>query len=125
MPPGVAPQAWAQASCVAALEQQAEALARRVKAGEAGQTELLRERLRAAATFVGQAYLDGERNEDRAKAVLQQARQAQEQLTPGELAARQEACAARGSRLLAETNVLGRMVVHRVAERRLKKLLGS
>ncbi len=57
--------------------------------------------------------------------MLQQARQAQEQLTPGELAARQEACAARGSRLLAETNVLGRMVVHRGAERRLKKLLGS
>lgn len=123
-PPDVPAAAWAQASCVAALQAQSESLAGLIKAGQPELTELLRLRLRAAAAFIGQAYLDGERDEVRSKALLRQARQAQQALSASELIARQDHCAALGSQLLADTNALGRMVVHRVAERRLHKLLG-
>lgn len=127
-PAGVAANAWANASCVAALELQSEALAGRVKAGgpeQAALTGLLRERLRAGAAFIGQAYLDGERDEQRSRQVLQQARQAQQSLPAAELAAQQERCAAQGSALLAQANMFARAMASRAAERRMKKLLES
>lgn len=124
-PAGVSSRSWANASCVAALELQGETLAGQIKAGQPELTELLRERLRAGAAFIGQAYLDGERDEQKAKEVLQQARQAQRALPPAELAAQQERCAAEGGRLLAEANVLARSLASRAAERRMRKLLSS
>lgn len=126
-PAAVAPSgpAWARAQCVAALETQTEGLAQRVKAGETALTETLRLRLRAGAAFIGQAWLDGERDEQRSKALLQQARQAQEGLPADELAARQERCAQLGEKLLAESNMFSRAAVSRLAERRMKKLLGG
>lgn len=117
--------AWARAQCVAALETQTEGLAQRVKAGETALTETLRLRLRAGAAFIGQAWLEGERDEQRSKALLQQARLAQQGLPAEELAARQERCALQGEKLLSESNMFSRAAVSRLAERRMKKLLGG
>ena len=138
-PTPVTAQAWARTQCVAALDAKSEAIAGRIKAGrstagriqaEPVQTEQtglendLRTVLRVGAAFIGQAYLDGERDEQKSKALLDQARQDQEKLPATELAARQADCARQGARLLADSNPLSRIVVSRVADKRMKKMLG-
>jgi len=119
---------------LAALEAKAEATAGRIKTGrikaeriQAKQTGLendLRTILRAGAAFIGQAYLEGERDEEKSKALLDQARLDQEKLPATELAARQENCAQQGAKLLADSNPFSRIVVSRVADKRMKKMLG-
>lgn len=114
---------WADAQCVAALDAQTEALAQQVKAGQADLKGLLRARLKAGAAFIGRAWLDGERDEDRSHALLDKARAAQRSLSATELAQRQTRCATEGERLLAEANALSRAVVSKLADRRMRKLL--
>lgn len=114
---------WADAQCVAALDAQTEALAQQVKAGQADLKGLLRARLKAGAAFIGRAWLDGERDEDRSHALLDKARAAQRGLSGPELSQRQTRCAAEGERLLAEANAFSRAVVSKLADRRMKRLL--
>ncbi len=128
-PTALSTKSWARTQCVAALELQAEDIAARIKAEQAGAELHLRDRLRdvlrIGAAYIGQAYLDGERDEQKSKAWLDKARQEQEKLPAAELAARQDHCTAQGAKLLADTNPLSRAIVSRLAEKRMKKMLGS
>ncbi|MBP6901791.1 MAG: hypothetical protein KBC73_16970 [Burkholderiaceae bacterium] len=117
------PREWATAQCVAALDVQTEALALQVKAGRADLRGLLRARLKSGAAFIGQAWLDGERDEARSQSLLKQALEAQRGLSAADLAARQNRCAAEADKLLDQANALSRAVVSRLADRRMKKLL--
>lgn len=111
------------AQCVAALEAHTDELAVQVKAGQAELQARLLDELRAGAAFIGDAYLQGERDEARAKGFLNAALEAQKSLPKAELAARQTRCAQEGAQLLANADVISRAVVNRVAQRRMKKLL--
>jgi hypothetical protein len=113
------------AQCVAALEVNTDELALQVKAGRDGLRPLLVERLNAGTAFIGAAYLKGERDEARSQALLQAALAAQSALSTSELATRQASCAREGAKLLAGSNFIERAVVVRLAERRMKKLLGG
>lgn len=111
--------------CVAALDVRSEELARQVKAGQSESRVLLVSTLEAGAAFIGQAYLQGERDEARSQSQLAAALQAQKKLPEADLAARQSACASEGARLLSQTDAIGRFVISRLVQRRLQKLVGD
>lgn len=113
------------ALCVAALEVNTDDLARQVKSGKEAARRLLFDRLVAGAAFVGDTYLHGNSDEQQARALTNQALEAQKKLTAPELAARQAACADEGAKLYAASNVLQRAVVKRLAKKRMDKLLGA
>ena len=113
------------AACVAALEISTDELASQVKAGRKDLQPLLRQRLDAGAAFIGTAYLNGDRDEARAQALLAAALKAQTALPKAELAARQARCTQEGAKLLADSNFVGRAVVARLAKKRMQKLLGE
>lgn len=113
------------AECVAALDANTQELARQVKAGKESVRALLLDRLVSGSAFIGDAYLHGASDEDEARALADQAREAQKKLPPRELAARQTACADEGAKLYAAGNGLQRAVVKRLAKRRMERLLGS
>ena len=111
--------------CVAALDVRSEELARQVKAGQAESRPLLVSTLEAGGAFIGQAYLQGERDEARSQSQLAAALQAQKKLTETDLAARQSACASEGARLLSQTDAIGRFIISRLVQRRMQKLVGD
>lgn len=113
------------ARCVAALEVNTEDLAAQVKAGRADLRPVLLDRLKFGAAFIGDAYLRGERDEARAKGLLDAALEAQKALPKPELVARQARCAQEGAQLLANADFISRAVVSHLANRRMKKLLGG
>jgi hypothetical protein len=109
------------ATCVAALEVQAAAMADEYRNGRTDiEPELVR-RVQEGFAFIGTAYLNGLREEE-ATRLLKAAEKAQETLPPDELAARQAACRAEGARLLENANVLERAFVMKAAQRRVDKL---
>lgn len=111
------------ARCVAALDVQAQDLARQVKTGKDGSRRLLLDRLTSGAAFVGDTFLHGSSDEDQARVLVDQATEAQRSLSPGELLARQTACAQEGAKLLAAGNALQRLAVKRLAKKRMDRLL--
>ena len=113
------------AACVAALEANSDTLVKQVKAGRGDLRSLLQERLQDGVAFIGTAYLRGERDKARAQALLTDAREAQKALPAAELSARQDACAAEGSKLLASANLFERLVVWRLTGNRMKKILAD
>ncbi len=113
------------ARCVAALDVNTERLAEQVKAGREELRPTLVQRLRYGVAFIGQSFLDGERDEERSQALLRAERESQKSLSEQELAARQTACAEEGRKLLAASNAISRALVSRLADRRMKKLLGQ
>lgn len=116
---------WRTAECVAALDARADELVRQLKAGSTEARSTLIATLNAGAAFIGQAYLQGERDEARSQAQLGAAKEAQKSLSTQELSERQASCALEGTRLLAETNGLGRFVIARLVDRRMQKLMGE
>jgi hypothetical protein len=113
------------ADCIAALEIKSEDLARQVKAGQTDQRPVLQTALDAAAAFIGQAYLQGDRDQERLENLKNSALQAQKSLTASELTARQTSCAQEGARLLTQVDVLSRFVISRLAARQMKRLVGD
>jgi len=113
------------AECVAALQVNTENLAAQVKAGQEDVRPLLLSRLESGTAFVGDTYLHGESDEKRARALANDALQAQKSLTDAQLAARQAACADEGAQLLAASNGLERAVVKRLARKRMDRLLNG
>lgn len=113
------------AECVAALEVDTEALAREVKAGDDDARPLLQSHLESGTAFVGDSYLNGLTDETRARALANQALEAQKSLSDAQLAARQKACAVEGRKLLDASNPLQQAVVKRLARRRMEKLLAA
>lgn len=109
------------AACVAALESEAEAMARQLREGKVEiEPELVR-RVQQGFAFIGSAYKQGLRDEE-ATRMLKAAEKAQQDLPGSELAARQAACRAEGAVLLANANFLERAFVNRAAQRRVDKL---
>ncbi|HSW07270.1 hypothetical protein [Aquabacterium sp.] len=113
------------ARCVAALDVNTQDLARQVKSGQESLRRMLQDRLVAGAAFIGDSYLHGNRDEDRARALADQALAAQKNLPASELAARQAACADEGAKLFSAGNGLQRAVVKQLAKKRMDKLLGA
>lgn len=111
------------AQCVAALKANTETLAAQIKAGHEEVRPTLLARLEQGGAFIGNAYLQGERDEAGAKSLLAYAVENQKSLSASELAARQDACSREGAQLLAKASALGRTVVASFAQRRLSKLL--
>ena len=111
--------------CIAALEVKADELAMQVKAGHPQLRASLLATLDAGAAFIGNAYLQGDRDEGRLQTLLNVALQAQKALSDADLATRQATCTQEGARLLAEANFVGRAVVSRLVERRIQKVLGN
>ncbi len=123
--PTATPRELHAAQCVAALEVETEALAQRVKAGADDDRALLQSRLEAGTAFVGDSYLNGLTDEHRAHELANQALDAQKSLSDAQLVARQQACAVEGRKLLDASNPLQQVVVKRLAQRRMSKLLAS
>lgn len=127
--PGVAaeptPRDLRAAQCVAALDAQTHELAQQVRNGQDTLRGLLLDRLVAGSAFVGDAYVRGDSDEDEARQLTNDMREAQKKLPARELAARQTACAEEGTRLYASGNALQRAVVKRLAKKRMEKLLGA
>jgi hypothetical protein len=113
------------ARCVAALDSNTQELAGQVRAGQQTPRRMLEDRLVAGAAFIGDSYLHGQRDEQRAKELADRETEAQKQLPAAELAARQDACASEGAKLFAAGNSLQRAVVHRLAKKRMERLLGG
>ncbi|MBE0548150.1 MAG: hypothetical protein IH627_10960 [Rubrivivax sp.] len=113
------------AQCVAALDANTRELARQVKGGHDELRPMLLSRLEGGATFIGAAYLAGDRDEERSRALLDSALEAQKSLPESEVAARQANCADEGARQFAAANALERAVVRRVAAKRMKRLLAE
>ena len=113
------------AECVAALEVATESMAAQVKAGQDNMRGPLLDRLIAGTAFVGDTYLHGNSDEQQARALANRALEAQKRLPAPELAARQAACAAEGTRLYDDSNGLEKAVVRRLAKKRMDKLLGA
>lgn len=113
------------AECVAALDARADELVRQLKSGNSESRPVLLTTLNAGAAFIGLAYLQGERDEARSQAQLIAAKETQKALSTAELTERQASCALEGTRLLADINGLGRLVIVRLVDRRMQKLLGD
>lgn len=113
------------AECVAALEVNTESLARSVKAGNETARPVLQARLESGTAFVGDSYLHGTTDETRARALATKALDAQKSLTDAQLFARQEACAAEGTKLFEASGPLEQAIVRRLARRRQDRLLAD
>lgn len=113
------------AECVAALDANTHELALQVKSGNEASRSPLQDRLIAGTAFVGDTYLHGNRDEQQARALANDAAEAQKRLPAAEFAARQTACATEGAKLYAASNGLQQAVVKRLAKRRMEKLLGG
>jgi hypothetical protein len=117
---GPTPQRAAQ--CVAALKLRADALAAKLDPKEPQvETELTRV-LEHGFAFIGDAYLNGLRDKEKADAMLKAAEQAQIGLPPAQMAQRQAGCQLEAQRLLADSGAAGRLVVSHAAKKRLARL---
>lgn len=110
------------ALCVAALKHRADALAARLDPKEPQIEVELTRVLEHGFAFIGDAYLHGLRDKEKADAMLKAAEQAQVGLPPAQMAQRQAGCMVEAQRLLAEAGSIGRMVVAHAAKKRLTKL---
>lgn len=113
------------AECVAALDVNTQTLAQQVKAGKEASRALLLDRLVSGTAFIGDTYVRGNSNEQQARALANDALEAQKRLPEAQLAARQAACAEEGAKLYAAGNGLQQAVVKRLARKRMDKLLGG
>jgi len=111
------------AECVAALKVDAEDLAAKVRAGREDLRPTLLARVEQGTAFIGSSYLDGNRDEQKAKAMLAAAVEAQKSLPATALAVRQAACSSEGAQMLTDASGFGRALVSWVAKKRMNKML--
>lgn len=123
--PDASPREWRDARCVAALDADTQEMARAIKDGNDALRPALRERLLSGASFIGDAYLHGTRDEKRARALADQARDEQRNLPPAAYTELKDTCAKEGATLYAGANALQQMVTKRLADKRMRKLLGG
>jgi len=110
------------ASCVAALKVRADALTQRLQAGDAKVQPELAKVLEYGYVFIGDAYMNGHRDEQAAKARLKAAQEAQAGLSEAQLTQRQAGCQAEATKMLAETAAFNRMLIANAARARIAKL---
>lgn len=126
-PARAAPAASADdtADCIAVMQDKADDLARRIKAGDRSQEPALRVELERAAALIGRAYLDGFRDGRAAKARLEAARRAQTTWDEGRKRRVRGACLERADAELASASRAERFVVERVTRSRLERMLNK
>jgi len=110
------------AACVAALKVRAEMLARQLQSGDTQVQNELTTLTEHGFAFIGDAYLNGHRNEQEAKAKLKAAEEAQSRLSEAQLAQRQASCQAEATKLLADAGFFNRKFVAFAARARVSKL---
>jgi len=110
------------ASCVAALKVRADALTQRLQAGDTKVQPELAKMLEYGYVFIGDAYMNGHRDERAAKARLKAAQEAQADLSEAQLTQRQAGCQAEATKMLAETAAFNRMLIANAARARIAKL---
>ena len=110
------------ALCVAALKHRADALTARLDPKEPQVEVELTRVLEHGFAFIGDAYLHGMRDKEKAQALLKAAEQAQIDLPPAQMAQRQAGCTVEAQQLRAEAGSIGRLVVAHAAKKRLAKL---
>ena len=96
-----------------------------MKAGHEESRALLQARLEAGAAFIGDTYLHEDRDEKRARALADAAAEEQKRLTKAQLQALQTTCAEEGSKLLSNASSFERLIVKRLARKRMDKLLSQ
>ena len=110
------------AACVAALKVRADMLAQRLQSGDANVQPELTRLIEHGYAFIGDAYLNGHRDEKAAKARLKAAQEAQAGLSEAELTQRQGGCQAEAMKMLSETGSFNRMLIASAARARIAKL---
>jgi hypothetical protein len=128
-----APTSWATATpaqrevslCAAALDDQARALARQAGDGDTAAEGRLRLVLRAGAAWLGRAWRDGERDEDQAHALMDEAREHLHTWSATRQSSHGTACLRDGQALWNAASSLERLLLGRVVERRQQRLLDT
>lgn len=125
LPARANPSPQQTAACVAVLKLHSNALARQVNAnaGQGQHGDELFQVLRQGAALIGAAYLDGYRNEAAAKARLEQAEQAAQQMPAAQQAALRQQCGTEADALLRGAPAWQRAFIDGFARRRMDRLL--
>jgi len=113
------------ANCIAVMEVNADALAKQVKAGDQQREPALRTELVRAAAIVGRTYLDGMHDERVAKAHLVAARERQKTWDQARRDSVHGACLKRADAELAASSGLERVLIDRVADHRMQRMLSE
>jgi hypothetical protein len=121
-PASAGPTPERAASCVAALKVRADALAKRLQAGDDNVQPELMTVLEHGYAFIGDAYLNGLRDKKAAEDRLKAAQEAQVGLSEAQMAHRQAGCHAEATKMLAEAGAINRMFVSTAARARIAKL---
>jgi hypothetical protein len=121
-PASAGPTPERAASCVAALKVRADALTKKLQAGDSKVQPELTKILEHGFAFIGDAYLQGHRDKKAAEARLKAAEEAQAGLPEAQLTQRQAECSREATKLLAETAAINRMMVAGAARARVSKL---
>jgi hypothetical protein len=110
------------AECVAALKVRADALTRRLQAGDDTVQGELTAVIERGFAFIGEAYLQGLHDKKQAQALLAAAERAQSGLPDALLVQRQVACRVEADKMLADTVAINRFVVQTAARARVARL---
>ncbi|MBE7426649.1 MAG: hypothetical protein HS106_11520 [Ideonella sp.] len=111
------------ADCIAVMEVTAGELARQVKAGDKEREPALRAEMVRAAALVGSVYFDGMHDERTAKARLNEARERQKTWDDERRSRVHGACVLRADAELAAASGAERLVIEKVAEVRMRRML--
>lgn len=111
--------------CAAALDDQARLLARQTTAGDRAAEARLREVLRAGAAWLGRAWREGERDEDQAHALMDEARDQLHGWSTARQNSHAASCLRDGLALWNAATGLERLLLGRVVERRQQRLLST
>ncbi len=114
-----------KALCVAVIESRSDDLARQVRDGDKSQQPALHTELVRAAVLIGQAWLDGLHDEHEARAMLQNARDAQAAWSEARRNTTHDECIKKADAALANASALQRFIVERIAQRREERMLAS
>jgi hypothetical protein len=111
------------ANCIAVMEVTADELARQIKAGDKDREPALRTELVRAAALVGRVYFDGMHDEHAARARLNEARERQKTWDDARRSRVHGACLQRADAELAGASGAERLVIDKVAEVRMRRML--
>ena len=111
------------ADCIAVMEVRADELAWQVKAGDKDREPALRAELLRAATLIGRVYFDGVHDEHAARARLHEARERQKTWDDARRNRVHGACVQRADAEFAAASRAERLVIDKVADVRMRRML--
>ncbi|MFO1219209.1 MAG: hypothetical protein U1E89_12610 [Burkholderiaceae bacterium] len=113
------------AHCIAAMQTQADDLARQVKAGDSSKQGALRVELVRASALVGRTYQAGLHDGKEAKARLKAAQAQQTEWDEPRRSRLRQSCQQRADAELASATRAERFIVERVADATMQRMLGA